>query len=330
MTNVAAGDPKSPAPQLFIPAGWKGEGQPPLYTAAQVAALKTGNHEELAHELFAAAQLAPGEGIEDAVSRIAAALTAAHAQPAAPQGVAYAPSIEDLCARIKAADDAAADRDYMLDSNDCIAVLRGQWKGPMAMDKPDRAPHGQAPAGATNTKTHALLSTMIGLFLRAKEKIGYQPGSAIDKTVAEAVEHLKDWPYPETATAQAAPAAGAVAGPVVPSVWRRRIDDAAEAMSLVQASNNLGKLETVFSRALSGLRSIQSTYVLAAAPTPATQADSVLEDAAASEVLMEHSGCGSGTQVDMLTVRLNPGDKVIMLKGRITQAIDAARKQGGL
>ena len=65
-------------------------------------------------------------------------------------------------------------------------------------------------------------------------------------------------------------------------------------------------------------------------PTPAAQADSVLEDAAASEVLMEHSGCGSGTQVDMLTVRLNPGDKVIMLKGRITQAIDAARKQGGL
>lgn len=45
---------------------------------------------ELAHELFAAAQLAPGEGIEDAVRRITAALTAATAQPAAPQGVAYA------------------------------------------------------------------------------------------------------------------------------------------------------------------------------------------------------------------------------------------------
>lgn len=57
-----------------------------------------------------------------------------------------------------------------------------------------------APGGQANTKTHELLSTMIGLFLRAKEKIGYQPGSAIDKTVAEAVEHLKDWPYPETAT----------------------------------------------------------------------------------------------------------------------------------
>ncbi len=58
------------------------------------------------------------------------------------------PTIDDLCARIKAADDAAADRDYMLDSNDCIAVLRGEWKGTLAMDKPERASHGQAPAQA--------------------------------------------------------------------------------------------------------------------------------------------------------------------------------------
>lgn len=33
------GDPNAPAPQLFTPAGWKGAGQPPLYTAAQIAAL---------------------------------------------------------------------------------------------------------------------------------------------------------------------------------------------------------------------------------------------------------------------------------------------------
>jgi hypothetical protein len=59
------------------------------------------------------------------------------------------PTIDDLCARIKAADDAAADRDYMLDSNDCIAVLRGEWMAPLTMDKPERASHGQAPAGAT-------------------------------------------------------------------------------------------------------------------------------------------------------------------------------------
>ena len=44
--------------------------------------------------------------------------------------------IERMCARIKAADDAAADNGYMLDSNDCIAVLRGTWTSPMAMDMP--------------------------------------------------------------------------------------------------------------------------------------------------------------------------------------------------
>lgn len=44
--------------------------------------------------------------------------------------------IEAMCARIKAADDAAADGDYMLDSDDCIKVLRGTWKGPLAMDYP--------------------------------------------------------------------------------------------------------------------------------------------------------------------------------------------------
>jgi len=35
--------------------------------------------------------------------------------------------IEALCARVKAADDKAMEGDYMLDSNDCIEVLRGTW-----------------------------------------------------------------------------------------------------------------------------------------------------------------------------------------------------------
>ncbi|GAO71641.1 hypothetical protein [Comamonas sp. E6] len=47
---------------------------------------------------------------------------------------------------------------------------------------------------------------------------------------------------------------------------------------------------------------------------------------AEQEVLMEHSGCGSNTQVDMLTVRLNPGDKVVMHKGRITQGFERANR----
>jgi len=40
---------------------------------------------------------------------------------------AIAAMIEALCARVKAADDKAMEGDYMLDSNDCIEVLRGTW-----------------------------------------------------------------------------------------------------------------------------------------------------------------------------------------------------------
>lgn len=74
----------------------------------------------------------------------------------------------------------------------------GQQASGFAAPQPSPSP---APAQA-NTKTHDLLGTMIGLFLWAKDKIGYKPGSVIDKVVAEAVEHLKDWPYPEPAPAQ--------------------------------------------------------------------------------------------------------------------------------
>jgi hypothetical protein len=43
---------------------------------------------------------------------------------------ATAAECERICAAIKAEDDHCADRDYMLDSDDCIAVARGQWKRP--------------------------------------------------------------------------------------------------------------------------------------------------------------------------------------------------------
>jgi hypothetical protein len=43
---------------------------------------------------------------------------------------AVAAERERICAAIKAEDDHCADRDYMLDSDDCIAVARGQWKRP--------------------------------------------------------------------------------------------------------------------------------------------------------------------------------------------------------
>ena len=41
---------------------------------------------------------------------------------------AWAAAREAACAEIKAADDKASDNDYMLDSNDCIAVIRGTWQ----------------------------------------------------------------------------------------------------------------------------------------------------------------------------------------------------------
>lgn len=37
---------------------------------------------------------------------------------------------ERICAAIKAEDDHCADGGYMLDSDDCIAVARGEWKRP--------------------------------------------------------------------------------------------------------------------------------------------------------------------------------------------------------
>lgn len=87
---------------------------------------------ELAHELFAAAQLAPGEGIEDAVSRIAAALTATPAQPEAPQGVAYAELPEPDATTVGLG--AVWNRHSMRDFADRTHYLR--------------ASHGKAPAGA--------------------------------------------------------------------------------------------------------------------------------------------------------------------------------------
>lgn len=41
--------------------------------------------------------------------------------------IAWVAAREAACTEIKDADDKAADADYMLDSDDCIKVIRGQW-----------------------------------------------------------------------------------------------------------------------------------------------------------------------------------------------------------
>lgn len=48
----------------------------------------------------------------------------------AAQRVAAAAECERICAAIKAEDDHCAGADYMLDSDDCIKVARGEWVRP--------------------------------------------------------------------------------------------------------------------------------------------------------------------------------------------------------
>ena len=78
-------------------------------------------------------------GLQLPLARAEYAITAGKQAVEQTQGEAV--DIDALCARIKAADDACADMDYMLDSNDCISVLRGTWRGPLLNDMP---PHPQA------------------------------------------------------------------------------------------------------------------------------------------------------------------------------------------
>lgn len=361
MTNVAAGDPKSPAPQLFIPAGWKGEGQPPLYTAAQVAALKTGNHEELAHELFAAAQLAPGEGIEDAVSRIAAALTAPPAQPAAPQGVAYADLDDAFESWLEDQDvDRLSDGyESWLDSvRSCwdAALRASHGKAPAAQEHPwgcranafGACSCGQAPAGAALFDEQGFRDwvlrnlpdeTIIGngawwaehltawakRFIKATPTAQAAPAADYDHgpqsvTVAEAARHVGKWLNERPnrpldlrdvamlcAHAQKAPAAGAVDG-MPPGI--------SALMCVISSLRDTAHFSDEEGELTDELRTLRDwAMTQATAPTPAAQADSVLEDAARWQFVE--------LAPSAITLRLHN-----LRPDQREQYVDAARKQG--
>ena len=54
----------------------------------------------------------------------------------------------------------------------------------------------------------------------------------------------------------------------------------------------------------------------------ASQARAMLEHVlGTAKGLLEHNGCGHGTQVEQLTVRLNPGDKVVLVMGPYSAAL---------
>jgi len=46
-----------------------------------------------------------------------------------------------------------------------------------------------------------------------------------------------------------------------------------------------------------------------------------------TKVLTEHSGCGQGAQTDSLTVRLHPGDKVVLHMGPYSAALATQQAQ---
>lgn len=77
------------------------------------------------------------------------------------------------------------------------ALVRQVLRDLPALAQADSVP---PPAEATNTKTHELLSTTVGLLMGYREGAArqpYKPGSVIAKVVYEVVDHLKDWPYLE-------------------------------------------------------------------------------------------------------------------------------------
>lgn len=290
---------------------------------------------ELAHELFAAAQLAPGEGIEDAVRRIAAALTAAPAQPAAPQGGAYA----ELPARRRSffctkcggrecepntlgqahpvckcgymgfAEDLDYTADQMRDFADRTHALRTKSEASreflermlsamegvidvadrqtdefealrscvvdltLMLFKPEalRASNGQAPAGATDDQRELLedAAFLLRKYRKLCVEIGRGDSQHLDRVEAAAVAVRALYSNPTT-TAQAAPAAGAVAGQITEVM----IDAATNALVLMEEGTDTSALATGEADYMRSIARATVEAALAAAPTPAAQADS--------------------------------------------------------
>ncbi len=92
----------------------------PLYTGYMADAY-IGAREEV--EIWKRRALEAEKKLQAEIAR----LTAENEALKAAVSEAVAEERERLCAAIKAADDKASDDDYMLDSDDCISVIRGTW-----------------------------------------------------------------------------------------------------------------------------------------------------------------------------------------------------------
>jgi hypothetical protein len=280
----------------------------------------------LAHELFAAAQLAPGEGIEDAVSRIAAALTA-------PQGVAYAELAEPVYqwtdgTRTLHQDVVSAIRDYAGSKPEegesweswfeAAFDLLGVRVGEIFDEHALRASNGQAPAGAASEvpgkEAWRVACPFCGgehtgrTFHKGSQVIECQNCLARGPQADDADAAKLAWATrAPTPTAQAAPATGAVAG-MPPGIGALMC-----VISSLRDTAHFSDEEGELTDELRTLRDWAMTQ--AAAPTPAAQADSVLEDAARWQFVE--------LAPSAITLRLHN-----LRPDQREQYVDAARKQG--
>lgn len=194
-------NPDAPAEQLFIPAGWKDEDgrQPPLYTAAQVAALTAAPNAKASIHALSQINAAQRELLD--------AMGAHTAQPAAPRPVAYAELPESYQSSTLIVGNDGCTVTFHFGTGDEADVE--SWLSAVT----ERASNGQAPAAPVTVEQ---VEDAIGLQSTAWDTIGAEK-------IVEAVLRLANgqapagavlypgcshWGMRDTpATAQAAPAA---------------------------------------------------------------------------------------------------------------------------
>lgn len=191
-----------------------------------------------------------------------------------------------------------------------------------------RAAHGQAPAGAAREPT-----AFIHWPINGPPRLVWYSQKALNDAILKTYEGHQ--PDVKLYTAQAAPAAGAVAGPTdaTRNAWQQGY---AQGVASALPSKVTPDMRRVFREGYreGGFWSDRLDHalekMLAAAPTPAAQADSVLEDAA----LLDWLALAGPTSICVVIDREHDGevevstDDVTGYGKTLREALNAARKQG--
>ena len=307
----------------------------------------------LAHELFTAAQLAPGEGIENAVGRLAALVEAQQPAPsAAADLIAALEEARSAINSMKVEAETAGQGDEQMMLEACETISNEGLQADIAIraalaSAPRPVPSAARPVTPyTCPKCHALWlhwpaeQTGFGrdtLNCRSADRCHYCEKAGVEQLQRlERIPAALHAPQPSP-MAQAAPAAGAVAGSDDLSGTLRRLDSK-ELAAWVDRGMALSENLAMYVQADCTLRESQARDMLRAhlfsaqpapaAPTsPAKAADSVLEDAARLDWLDQQ--CEAYGFQD-----IHEGNRweISGAYANVRKAIDAgraARKQGG-